>query len=414
MKARWVWGLALGCFVLAAGTGAYYRLKLVYPLPGVLEYVRHAHSHLMFFSWVTPVLVLLVGAYLAREGMRPRLFGFTAALAAFSGLATYLPFLKSGYHLMVVGSKALPISMMVSGGNGVAWYLFVVAYVVATWRVRRRPELRLLDGAVAMIVISTVAIGGLAYLGMSGQVARPLMLALVDWFLTCFADGWFGLAVLALAARHAPSAGLSRTPVGLLTWALVASIGVRSAARFGTDGLGWQWPAGFDAVASAVAALAWLLLVRAVWPVAAKAGLRGSTSWLRQLALALIALKGTVELAGALPAVRAELMAAPFHVFFLHAFLLGAVSFALVYGVRTTIGPTAFKGATAFIVAVGVMVGTLVTLTPVWPSALSGPWVLYATAVTSLGPLLVALQALLRLDLGSGSRARRPRAAARR
>lgn len=397
MKARWVWGLALGCFVLAAGTGAYYRFKLVYALPGVLEYVRHAHSHLMFFSWVTPVLILLVGAYLAGRGLRPRLFGFAAALAAFSGLATYVPFLKSGYHLMVVGSKALPISMMVSGANGIAWYLFVAVYLVATWRVRRGPVLRLLDGAVATIVVSTVAIAALAYLGMSGQVARPMMLALVDWFLTCFADGWFGLAVLGLAARHAPSARLSRSPVGLLTWSLVAAIAVRSAARFATDGLGWQWPAGFDAVASALAALAWLLLVRGAWPVDAKAGLSGSTLWLRQLALALLALKGTVELAGALPPVRAELMAAPFHVLFLHAFLLGAVSFSLLYGARTTIGPGAFKGAGAFVVAVGGMVGALVTLTPVWPSALSGPWVLYATALTSLGPLLVALQALVRL-----------------
>ncbi len=157
------------------------------------------------------------------------------------------------------------------------------------------------------------------------------------------------------------------------------------------------------------------MITAGVWPLAAQAAgaVRGATLWLRQLTLALLALKGGVELAGSLPAVRAWLFAGPFHVLFLHAFLLGAVSFALIYLVRSTLGPAAFRGAPAFMVAVALMVGALLTLTPAWPRFLAGRWVLDATAVTSMGPLLVALLALLRLDLGYGARATSPSAAER-
>ncbi len=409
MRARWVWGVSMASFVLAASTGTYYRFSLIYRLPGVLEYIRHAHSHLMFFSWITPPLMLLVGAHLSGRGLRTKGFGLAAALAVFGGLLTYLPFLKTGYHMLSLGGgKPLPISMFASGANGIAWYLFVALYVAATWRVKRWPVLRLFDGAVALLVVATVAIGGLAMLGATGQVQRPLMLALVDWFLTAFADGWFGLAIVGLAAWHGAQRRLARRPIGLLVWALVAAIAVRSAARFAVAGLGWAWAGGADASASTVAALVWLVLVHAVWPPAEPrpAQLSGATLWLRQLALALIAIKGVVEFSGAVPAAREWLFAVPLHVFFLHAFLLGAVSLGLIYAMRVTLGASTFRGAWAFVAAVAMMLGALVTLTPVWPSALAGPWVLYATAITSIGPVLVVAFSLIRLDFGSATTAR--------
>jgi hypothetical protein len=410
-----VWGVSLASFVLAAGTGTYFRFALIHRLPGVLEYIRHAHSHLMFFSWITPPLMLLIGAHLRRRGLRTRAFGLAATIAVFSGLATYLPFLKSGYHLMSLGGgKPLPISMFVSGFNGFAWFLFLFAYVVATWKVRRWPVLRLFDGALALMVVASLAIGGLAFLGATGQVQRPTMLALVEWFLTAFADGWFGLSVVGLAARFSRPARLSRYPLGLLVWTLVAAIALRSAARFAVAGPGWVWSGGIDAATSALAALVWLVLVSVVWPPSETAvpSLAGVTLWLRQIALALLMLKGAVEFAGAPPAVRQWLFAAPLHILFLHAFLLGAVSFALLFAVRSTWGPGVFRGAWAFVATVALMLAALVTLTPVWPRAWAGPWALYATAITSLGPALVALLALFRLDLGYGTRATPPSAGA--
>ena len=125
----------------------------------------------------------------------------------------------------------------------------------------------------------------------------------------------------------------------------------------------------------------------------------GAARLLRQLALALLALKGGVELVGALPGAAAWLAQPAFRVLFLHAFLLGAVSFMLIAAMRAALGPGAFRGAAWFALAVGVMVAALVPLTPLWPRALAGAWVLRAAAYTSLGPILVALAALVRLDL---------------
>ncbi len=416
----WVWGLSLACFVLAAATGAYYRFSLVTPLPGVLDNVRHAHSHLMFFSWVTPPLVLLIGRALARRGARPRGFAVAALLAAVGGLATYVPFLMSGYHLTPVGDRLLPISMMASGANGFVWYLAALLYVVAAWRVRRDAPVRLFDAAMALMVASTISIAALAYLGVSGGVERGVMLALVDWFLTLFADGWFGLAILGLAACHAPAQRLARWPIGALAWSLAAAMLARSVGRFANDALGLAWAGPLEGVAAALAALLWLALVAAVWPVAhgravaggsvmaaeqdalpAPLAPTGSALVLRQLALALLAVKGGVELVGALPAFSELFSQAPLRILFLHAFLLGAVSFSVVAAMRSELGPKAFRGAALFAVAVFVMVAALVPLTPLWPRTLAGPWVLRAAAYTSLGPILVAAVALVRLGFRS-------------
>ena len=106
--------------------------------------------------------------------------------------------------------------------------------------------------AVVLMLVSTVAVGGLAYLGASGQIQRHVMLALVDWFLTLFADGWFGLAILALASLHSDRARLARQPVGALGWiAAIAYFGVlgRSAHLAGNEGYLSRPPRTWDEIA---------------------------------------------------------------------------------------------------------------------------------------------------------------------
>lgn len=413
MRGLKIWGVSLACFVLAAGTGAYYRFALFTPLPGVLENIRHAHSHLMFFSWVTPPLILLIGAHLTGRGVKPRGFAATALVAAIGGLATYLPFLKSGYHLTPFAGKLLPISMIASGMNGLVWYVFAALFVAATWRLKRDARLRLFDVSIVLMLASTLAVIALAYLGASGQIQRHVMLALVDWFLTLFADGWFGLAILGLAAAHASTRQLARTPVAALAWLLGGSMLVRSVGRLADNAGGYAWGAPVESAAGAVTALMWLALVTALWrveksPVMAGAGAgapTGATLVLRQLALGLLLVKGLVELGATTPMLGQLLNHTSMHVFFLHAFLLGAVSFAVIYGVRSVAGAGGFVGAPWFVAAVAIMVAALVPLTPLWPTAWGGVWILRVAAFTSIAPVLVVLHAFARLVLGS---ARRP------
>lgn len=396
-RGRWIVAAALFSFALAAGTGAYFRFSLVTPLPGVHEYIRHAHSHLMFFSWVTPLLFLLIGWALAERGVRLPGFAALALLAVVGGLLTYAPFLKSGYHLMPVGGKLLPISMLTSGLNGFVWYAFAALYFRATWRVRRNAPLRLFDVSVTLMLASTVAIAALAYLGITGQVERRVMLALVDWFLTLFADGWFGLAVLGLAALTAPRALLMRSPVGLLAWLLAGAMVARGAGRFLADALLVRGAGAAEGAAAAVAGALWIALVAAVH---ASTQERSLTLLMRQLALMLLLIKGVVELFGATPMASDWFGQPQMHVFFLHAYLLGGVSFMLIHALRAQLGRGAFRSAGSFALAVLALLAGLLPLTPLWPRALAGAWIPRAAAFSSLLPLVAALAALLTLDLG--------------
>src|SRR5690606_34983923 len=180
-------------------TGAALRFSFLYGLPWNLRFddLRHAHSHLMFFSWATPVLMLVAAEATRRAGGRLPGGGLVAILAGLAGLLAYLPFLLSGYRLMPVAGRELPLSMMASVLNGLVWYLFAVLYLVGTWRLTRHPALRLLDGAVVLLLVSSAGAVLLATSGISGTATPVTTAAFVDLFLTLFADGWFGLGVLA-------------------------------------------------------------------------------------------------------------------------------------------------------------------------------------------------------------------------
>lgn len=403
---RPVWRLALASFVLAAGTGAALRFAMYQgaPLSLVLGNIRHAHSHLMFFSWATPVLMLSAALALSRRGRKLPGASVIAGSAALLGLAAYVPFLLSGYGMLDFLGRELPLSMMVSGLNGLPWYAFAVCYLIGSWRLPRDVILRLFDGAVVMLLVSSLGAALLAQAGAGGTLTPVTMAAFVDLFLTGFADGWFGVGVLAalfLAASRDGTDGahLLPTGAGAAAWLLAGSLAVRSLARlaqdaYGVPGLGL--PIG---IAGALAAAGWLWLIALLWP-RLRLGLPllggdRQAAWLARLAVALLAVKAVFELALATAAGERWVAAQGVHVLLLHAFLLGAVSLALVAVARALFGARAFSPANWLAVAVLAMLATLVTLTGLWPTAWAGFWVLPAAAYASLGPPLIALVALL-------------------
>ncbi|MCA9929911.1 MAG: hypothetical protein KC419_15615, partial [Anaerolineales bacterium] len=129
---RWVWLAALGCFVLAGSTGILLRFGMLLGFPYGLQYanVRHAHSHLMYFGWVTLAAMGLMAAWLPELTGRPfsphrsRLFKWSLILILLLSLAAYVPFLLFGYRSAVVGTVRLPLSTIAAGLNMVAWYWF--------------------------------------------------------------------------------------------------------------------------------------------------------------------------------------------------------------------------------------------------------------------------------------------------
>ena len=107
---RFLWIGAVLAFALAAATGAFFRFSLAYGFnTGInLENARHAHSHLMYFAWVTPALFLLIAARIKK------MFGRDIPNACMAGIAgslvlgwlSYVPFVLFGYDSISIGSFA--------------------------------------------------------------------------------------------------------------------------------------------------------------------------------------------------------------------------------------------------------------------------------------------------------------------
>ena len=63
-----LWKLSLLSFVIAGLTGFLYRFGFLMPLPEWLHLgnIRHAHSHLMLFNWITPPILIWMAAKVIR------------------------------------------------------------------------------------------------------------------------------------------------------------------------------------------------------------------------------------------------------------------------------------------------------------------------------------------------------------
>lgn len=410
---RLAWRLAVASFTVAALTGAFMRFGLYLGFPWGLQYgdVRHAHSHLMFFSWATPALALCADAALRAAGRRLPGGPALAVVAALAGLVAYVPFVLSGYRLMPIGSAELPLSMMASGLNGIVWYALALLYLLGSWGARRTPALRLMDGAVVMLVVSTVGVLLLMLDGIGGTGTPRRVAANAEYYTSLFADGWFGLGLLAAlaltrfggrsgsatSADHAPHGAVRQNPSGeggfaLATWALVIGLSVRSGTLLLTDlGLvaGLRPATG---VGGLLAAAAWLWLAAGLWR--RRPRVRSVGGVVAAVVLWLVVLKAVFELALALPAGEAFVESESLRVLLLHAYLLGAVTLGLASAARVALGSRAWHGLGAFSIAVGVMVLCLLPLTGLWPTALAGAWTLRAAAYSSLGPPLLAAWAL--------------------
>lgn len=387
---RWLFVMALGCFVLAALTGVLLRYGTMHGLPWDLSYVnvRYAHTHLMYFGWVTPGLFVVIGAVLARRRDRalPRAYHLTVVAALVTGSLAYPPFLVSGYGLVDVGAARLPLSMIASGLVVLAWYAWALSYVVVSWRLPRDLALFSLDAAVLLLVVASAGAWGLAALALSPVAPPALMASLVQFYLDLFSNGWFALALVgALIATVAPAAPVeSVTAERLRRSALAAMVVGLLATTFG-DLL--SWPAALRSAAhglatAGLALLAWYLL----------AGARRSRDGAVGLVAALLFGKALVDGALALPALAQWSERSLLQVALLHAYLLGAVSLAIVL-----LALRAFRQAASgtpfwwFAAAVGSMLLSLVPLTLLWPVAWRGPWLLPVAMWASLPVVLAAL-----------------------
>jgi hypothetical protein len=380
---------ALACFVLAGLSGIWMRAAQAgLGLPRWVEFgnLRHAHSHLMFFCWVTPALMAIVAHMLTRGGQPVRGMRATIWANIAFGLASFPPFLLWGYDSVAVGDADLPIAAMVSGFSIFAWYAFGVLY----WRHRDRlpaDAARLsLDVAVVTLVACSLGAWGRAALVALG-VEDPLWTyGAVHFFLTPFSFGWLVFGGLAVVHDRVS------TPAGprlrLATWAAALAMPLlfllavdatlpppmlRSVA--GIAGMAFALGAFYHGGAAWVSAghgSRWRRPILAVFPVA--------------VVQAFFALRPFALWADAVGP----------RVVYLHVTFLGFVSLVLVEWFRERRGRDRDRiAADAFAVAVVVLIVTMLPATGLWPTALAGSGASLLVVFGAGLPVLVAAAWLL-------------------
>jgi hypothetical protein len=386
---RWGWVAALLLFVLAGLTGSLYRFGLLVGLPADMQLanVRHAHSHLMYYGWVTPALMTLIAAHLLRTlpeaSLRKkwqRRFGLVIGLTLGLAVLAYIPFLLYGYGLASVGTAALPLAVIASFFNLIGWYAFAFLY----WRLLRgqprRPAWRLWDLALAFLLLASLGGWGLA-LARPLQINDPAILSgLTHLFLDLFSYGWFALALLGLMVAQTPQVAGQRLAgwaeglfiMGLPVIFLLSMPGglVPPAVRI---------IAGFGGilVAGGLGLYLWLL-----WP-------RLGSAW--RVPLFFMGLSGLALLSTSLPGVADWAAAMGLRVSYLHWLLLGFISLGLLAAAADLWGDWAVYGRYLFTITAIILILSLIPLTRLWPAEWSGRWTLSLAAWVSLGPTLVAL-----------------------
>ncbi|MBE2238410.1 MAG: hypothetical protein IAE81_11500 [Caldilineaceae bacterium] len=387
--------LAVAALVLAAWTGVLMRFGMVYGFPAWAQNfgaIRHAHSHLMYFGWVTLALMALIWADLPRHTGRalPRGVSLQMALTAGMAFLSFPAFWANGYGLTTIGAARLPLGSMVSTLNGLTWFYFVGLYVFTTRRLPLRSlAVQLWDWALALLLLASLGAVGLVGMVFTRAEHPFLQQLFLHQFLDLFAVGWFGLALLGLLWSHVDATGA--TPRGWLptfslallvapTFLLGVSPAVLPASLF--------WVA---AVANAGAAV--LLSVHGVqlW--------RHRREFPQLLWLASAGLASVIAVAVFLlwPGVWQQSAGGQLRIFYLHVFLLMWVSTALLGLLEARLLSTSAVVRWINALWVGgvlVMVGGLLGLglAPMldWPQLL---WL----HVSAWGSLFVALSATLLL-----------------
>jgi len=377
------WLGALVGFVVAGGTGVLYRAGLLFGLPSGLDFgnVRHAHSHLMYFGWVTPAIMAMLAQRLPPSR---RMKQVIHALLILAGLA-YVPFLLYGYGLAAVGPLRLPLSVILATANMIGWYVFAALYVRKRSALEPSAARWFWDAALMFLVVASMGAWGLGLV----QALRPdnpvWFAATLHLFLDLFADGWLIMAVLGFAVDAcAPTGARSR-----LRWSwrlLVIGLPVMFVLSIPLDLLppAIRLVGSFGAIVSAAGLVLFLhALGRAAWR---------APMW--RLPLALLALKAVVHVGLAVPAIARWGLGAGLRIPYLHVVLLGVVTLGLLAAAGSTWGPSAVPGWSIVSWSVALLLVSLIPLTRLWPVVWSGSWTLWTALGGALAPTL-AMAALL-------------------
>lgn len=391
-----LWSLVVCSFLAAAASGVWLRYGFWNGFPGDLLFVnvRHAHSHLMFYSWVTPAGMLLLFHFVKQRG------GDTAGkwivpVGVALGFLAFVPFMLSGYASTPVGNIRLPLSMILSGFVVLSWWVFGLFYVLNSYKLKRDAALFFVDVALGLLLFSSLGAFGLAIVA-NNVVPPGLMQALVDFFIGVFSEGWLVLLPLVFAlARvgHRVSPGVQRM-LKITAVVFGVSVPVRDGAHvLQIFGVSWLQPLAFTAQ---------LLSGATLFALAVTVALYVQKYPLKMLPLLFISVKGIIDIGLAFPDLVLWFDRNHLKVLMLHAYLLGAVSFSFFLAARqpTMYGAKSLPRPEWFLLGILALLASLVLLTGYAPAFFPAAWLKTTTIAGSAAPIVGFLLAKIPIRTG--------------
>src|SRR6056297_1291523 len=358
----WLWSLLF--FLLAALTGFLYRWGLIGgdTLGLRMSNVRHAHSHLMFFNWVTPVPMTFIAYRLMKKTPEAyHSFKWCIGSIMLIGFLSYPFFLMYGYHPVPLGTAELPLSVILSGLVMIGWYWFGLIYLKYRKKADSSLSQLFYDGALVLLVISSLGAWGVAVAQFANVDNNLISGALTHFFLTTFTEGWCVLA--ATGIFYVLSGQNYSLPVDK-NW-LIAPIVLGAPLMFpfglSVDLLNESllWTAKFGSLMVGIG------LGINLWYMAQ--GLPSRNKWVWKFVLTMVALKATVQLSAVFLPETLWLGQHGLRVLYLHLLLLGFVSSLFFVAIHDVFSEISKAGLYLFIGSVLILLSTLVLISGFWP-----------------------------------------------
>jgi hypothetical protein len=199
---RKIWQLSLLSFIIAAVTGFLYRYGMLYPLPDWLNFanIRHAHSHLMFFNWISPPVMAWMAVVLTRKRTKLPENSVKGCLYTmlFLGFLSYPFFLLYGYHSVSIGTVSLPLAAIISGLVMITWYWFGWIYYQHKNSGLSSLSVLFFDAALLALMISSLGAWGVSIFQFTAVDSPLVSSAMTHFFLAVFTEGWAVLAILGM------------------------------------------------------------------------------------------------------------------------------------------------------------------------------------------------------------------------
>lgn len=385
-----VYRFSLISFILAAATGALFRYGLIFPLPDglSLDNIRHAHTHLMFFNWISPPVMAWMATLLVRSGTRLSAESVQRCLYSMLvlGFLSYPFFLLYGYRSVDLGFAALPLSAIISGLIMLTWYWFAALYFQHRKQAKAAPALEIFDAALVALLVSSLGAWGVSVAQFFDGISSLIPSALTYFFLNVFTEGWAVLAAIGII-WSTPNLPKPKIKIGWFCLPVLFGSMLLFPLSFSKSVI---TPEMMIAAKAGLVLIAISLSLNLILFMNVKSP---GNRFVFYALLVFLALKIMAQAVSILP-LDFWMGEHGLRILYLHLVMLGFITVTLIHFLPFSKKPVPFLSS-LFVITVWLLLLSLAVISGYWPASLAVPNVFFWTFLIALLPLLPALILLL-------------------